>query len=606
MLCAVDLTRDAIETLCTHHGLRPDTSPSESLPRRRRLDPGEALTDADLAGTVPADDFEWGEHLATGGLSRVILARQRSLDRVVAAKVVRADRDDRSTRATLVREARLAAQMDHPNVNPIYALVWDDGPRVVMKRIAGRSWREQLRDGDGATRDAVEVLIQVCRAVEYAHARGVLHRDIKPANVMLGAFGEVTLIDWGTALDVAHDPPEAARELVGTPGYMPPEVLDPEQAASVAADVFMLGACLHEVLTGAPRHGGATLSDVLCAATRCEAARYPSDAPPGLVAICEVACAREPARRHADVAQLRRALEDWLVHEASLRTTVAAEAELTRLRALVAQAAAHGDPAPVHAQLQTCRYAFGRALEAWRNNEAARVGLDASLRVVAELELAQGRAQAAVTLLSEMAAPPVELSERAAVTAAQDAARTEQAERLRAAASEAQTLSGRVWPSLAVYAALSLGSTLWQGAAWRRGLALPPGSAVLVLLVAAVSTVGWMVWKRAELPALSRLRLVVTAYAGMLVVGAGLAFTLRELGIDYRWYGAVLGVMGTQVWLTLAVAVDRALWMAVALAAAATLASAVWPWYWHEIIGVASALGSLYVARLLWRAGRTP
>src|SRR5262249_35011988 len=151
-----------------------------------------------------------------------------------------------------------------------------------MKHVEGVSWRDLLRDGahpawakvgaPGEDRlvSHLQILMQVCNAVEFAHRRGLIHRDIKPANVMVGEFGEVYLLDWGIAArtgilaeassHLGESGAEPTPRMLGTPAYMAPEMLSRKVGPiDERTDVYLLGATLHEVLTGRPRHVGSTL-----------------------------------------------------------------------------------------------------------------------------------------------------------------------------------------------------------------------------------------------------------------------------------------------------------------------------------------------------------
>ena len=165
-----------------------------------------------------------------------------------------------------VREARVQSKLDHPSIPPVYELATDDTgrPFIVMKRLAGTVLSDVLALSKGAfTREhLLRAFVDVCLAVEYAHDRGVIHRDLKPANIMLGAFGEVYVLDWGVAKlaedsdvelggGVARDDDTTqAGAVVGTRAYMPPEQSDGSGKLDARSDVFALGCVLFEILAG--------------------------------------------------------------------------------------------------------------------------------------------------------------------------------------------------------------------------------------------------------------------------------------------------------------------------------------------------------------------
>ena len=212
-----------------------------------------------LARPPPAVEEE--TLLGQGGMGVVHLATQLPLGRKVAVKRLQPAHTSLEDIESLLSESWLSGSLEHPNIIPIYDLGLDAAglPVLVMKRIEGLSWGTLLRDPDAMSRHApgrspleanLRILMQVCNALHYAHARGVVHRDVKPDNVMVGSFGEVYLVDWGIAA-----PPGPSRQLAGTPVYMAPEMLGGDHAViSAQTDVYLLGSVLCELLTGQPPH----------------------------------------------------------------------------------------------------------------------------------------------------------------------------------------------------------------------------------------------------------------------------------------------------------------------------------------------------------------
>ena len=191
---------------------------------------------------------------------------------------------------------------------PVHALgtAADGEPALVMKRIEGVLWADLLQSPShprwaAAEMDRLkwnlEVLMQVCRAVEYAHSRGLAHRDLKPDNVMIGDFGETYVMDWGVSIalgaltggplksDATVDVLPAS--LVGTPCYMAPEMLR-RGTVSERTDVYLLGGILHEILTGEPPHRGDNFFAVLFSIASGEGRSFPPEAPSELVASANV------------------------------------------------------------------------------------------------------------------------------------------------------------------------------------------------------------------------------------------------------------------------------------------------------------------------------
>ena len=309
----------------------------------RSLETGSLSDDSSSSGrvAVAGQDFpivsranyEIGEEFARGGSGRLMRARDRRLDRLVAIKEPR----ELSSRvqSRFRREALLTARLQHPSIVPVHEIGrWPSGePFYAMKLISGRSLRDVVADTTSLAQRVALVpnVLAVADAIAYAHAERVIHRDLKPSNVMVGAFGETQVIDWGLAKalrepDDADDELSADRTLhaletgiVGTPSSMAPE-----QAAGKKlderTDVYGVGAILYHVLAGGPPYVGDDAAKVLATLTREPpppiAERAPG-APRELVAIVGRAMARDPADRYPSAkelaADLRRFLAGQLV-----------------------------------------------------------------------------------------------------------------------------------------------------------------------------------------------------------------------------------------------------------------------------------------------------
>jgi serine/threonine-protein kinase len=365
--------------------------------------------------------------IGDGGAGVVFAASQRSLGREVAVKRLVPEATGEEARAALVQEARVTGSLEHPNVVPVHALGADahGRPVMVMRRIHGTPWGTLLRAKRGPewapAGDAVvahlEVLLQVCNAVWFAHSRGIIHGDLKPDNVMLGGFGEVYVLDWGAAMSTQQNDPRGlpwagdVQTVHGTPAYMAPEMVGMGSAISERTDVYLLGATLHEILTGAPPHAGGALFDVMKSAFVSRPFAYPAAVPRELAAICHRAMAADPAARYAGAGELRRAILEHLEHRASIVLDREAAARAETLFAAIA-----GD-APdrrqtAHELYAECRFGFQQALRAWGGNDDARAGLVRATVAMVELELAAGAPRAAALLAAELTGPHVELRAR--------------------------------------------------------------------------------------------------------------------------------------------------------------------------------------------------
>jgi WD40 repeat protein len=310
------------------------------------------------AGVSPAGPpgYELLDEVGRGGMGVVYRARDLALGRDVAVKLL-ADRYplDSPAAQRFLGEARITGQLQHPGIPAVHQVgrLPDGRPFLAMKLIKGCTLEAVLKDRPDPSAERGRLLAVfevVCQAVGYAHAHRVIHRDLKPANVMVGAFGEVQVMDWGlakvlgeegTAATADSPAPEATRawtevnptpeagshtqagSLVGTPAFIPPEQAAGELAkVDERADVFGLGALLAVILTGKPPYVGEGFESVRVLALRgklddCLARLEACGAEPELVSLCRQCLAFEPADRPRDagevaqaVARLRSAAEE--------------------------------------------------------------------------------------------------------------------------------------------------------------------------------------------------------------------------------------------------------------------------------------------------------
>ncbi|MBS1148338.1 MAG: serine/threonine protein kinase [Myxococcaceae bacterium] len=291
---------------------------------KKRADDGQALTQPIPAGWKVVDLGLLG----SGGMSRVYRVRDDSLGREVAFKVLRPElaKED-SALDRFIEEARITAQLDHPNIPPVYALATDRKKSTcfTMKLLEGKSLQQLLESNEDENVDglfaALEVLVRVCDAVAFAHARGILHLDLKPSNVMVGEFGQIYLVDWGLArrkdgLPAPKDDDETAH---GTPAYMAPEqARGQNHALDERTDIFALGGMLYRILAGRPPYVAATGQGTFELAMKAnihppeQVATLGQLMPRRLVAICMRALSPDPTGRYQTVGELKRELEDFI------------------------------------------------------------------------------------------------------------------------------------------------------------------------------------------------------------------------------------------------------------------------------------------------------
>lgn len=417
---------DVAKTMAAHPDstIEPADRSADTNGRQAIVDLGEQREEQGIAAGLTL-----GRTIGEGGMGIVRIATQRSLGRRVAVKTLR--KEVRSDHATLrlLREAWVTGSLEHPNIVPVYDLgLGDDGvPIIVLKHIEGDEWSTLIRD-EGLMRtrfgpgDLLEhnlrILASVCNAVSLAHAKGVLHRDLKPENVMIGRFGEVYVVDWGIAVSLRDDPtgrlPLAsdAREVAGTPCYMAPEMLGAIGALSERTDVYLLGAILHEILTGAPPHAG-TFQKIV-GSILLSTFEYGPDVPPELAAIAQRAMSREPAARYASAEDVKKQIEWYLRHRGSLALSMEASRRVAQMRALMSVDADAGTRDRLYHLFAEARFGFRQAMSACEDNVAAERGLRDAIETVVCWELERGTAEAASAALAELEAPPPELRARVA------------------------------------------------------------------------------------------------------------------------------------------------------------------------------------------------
>ncbi len=384
--------REACDHVASVFGDLPDASQS--------LAGGSVSDQAMLGGPGPVDElmermehrrpdssrYQVLEELGRGGMGVVHRVFDRDLRRHLAMKVVSPERT-RSRRSSVARrqalgrflgEAQLAAQLNHPGIVSIHDVGVDDAGQLffTMPQVEGATlhevldWARRGRDGWNRTR-VLGVLVSICEAVAYAHARGVVHRDLKPSNIMIGKFGETYVMDWGLARLVERrsrgtnedeaadsgakgvDPSPVSEEridseaittereqairdshredgppspfltregaVLGTPVYMAPEqAAGQSSGVGTPSDVYSVGAMLYETLAGQPPYASGPAGDHgrVLAAVRAGPPKRLEDRQPGLapelVAICEKAMARDPQARYADLQSMAEDLRAFL------------------------------------------------------------------------------------------------------------------------------------------------------------------------------------------------------------------------------------------------------------------------------------------------------
>ncbi len=308
----------------------------------------------------PADShYVFRDQVGKGGMGTVHRVHDPSLSRDVALKVLsRGKRGNRMRRHRFLTEAQVTAQLDHPNIVPIYGLehTEEGQPAIAMKLVRGRTFQDYIGDiaekmvdkrplaPSETLNERLDAFLRVCEAIAYAHNRGVLHRDLKPENFMLGPFGEVYVMDWGIA-KVMGGPPDPKLDalqqmladagqavmqvtgtadglILGTPLYMSPEQAMADKELGPASDQYSLGLVLWEMVCLQPARMAKTGRDAIAMARgnrNRKLERFDGVAiPPDLAAIIHKATSLDPDDRYADVAAFAADIERFQRGEAVL------------------------------------------------------------------------------------------------------------------------------------------------------------------------------------------------------------------------------------------------------------------------------------------------
>lgn len=289
--------------------------------------------------------YDAREKIGQGGIGSIYRIYDHNLHRLVALKVIRQDKNySEKSLKRFIGEARILAKLEHPNIVPVHEIGYtnDGRPYFTMKYVRGRALSEvmeRFRKGDDFVGEEfyleklLQIFLSVCQAIIFSHAHGVLHRDLKPANIMLGAFGEVLVMDWGLAktgekeespygdmIDLEENTQETSQgKMLGTVHYIPPEqVFNEPGTVDERSDTYSLGAMLYEILTFLPPFVGKEKKDLVQDVLTADPPRPSTIArrkvPYELEAICLKALSKDKNRRYQTALELYEDVENFLAH----------------------------------------------------------------------------------------------------------------------------------------------------------------------------------------------------------------------------------------------------------------------------------------------------
>jgi serine/threonine-protein kinase len=270
-----------------------------------------------MIGRVLAGRYRLLELLGEGGMAHVFRAHDELLDRAVAVKVLRAGFGaDRDFVARFRQEARSVASLHHPNIATVYDTGTDGVDYIVMQLVDGEDLERMIRRlGRVPVHTAARIVVDVSRALQAAHERGIIHRDVKPANILVDRDGDVRVVDFGIARAANAIGVTTAGMMLGSVHYVSPEQVLGEEVTA-ASDVFSLGVVLYEAITGQRPFDGPTPASIALERLHVRPAPPSSvvrDLPPGLDPLVMRALERDPAARYPSAGDFGAALEAWRI-----------------------------------------------------------------------------------------------------------------------------------------------------------------------------------------------------------------------------------------------------------------------------------------------------
>lgn len=559
-------------------------------------------------------EFQVLDVVGSGGMGVVVLAQQNTLRRQVAIKRPHPGKQDANRMQALVREGILTGKLEHPNIVPVHFLgrTEDGHPALVMKRISGTSWKDLIHDENHPGWSKIQgdrlgwhlrVLIQVSNAIEFAHSQGILHRDIKPGNVMLGDFGEVYLLDWGIGLQLNQDGSVTPPSFAGTPSYMAPEMLG--GTLSPQTDIYLLGATLHEILTGKTRHAGDSIQEVIWQAKHSKPYDYPSHIPLELAALCNRATALTPDTRFPNVAAFREAIEIHLEHRSAISLADTAQSRLQELEAKVEQGwvtITTEERLQLHEIATECRFALREALKRWPEYANARDQLRQCTELMVQIELNLGNISSAELLLAELDEIPEHWNERLSQLRAEQESNSLAKERLQTIEHNLDQRVGstrRSWLMAVLASLIVMTATVYSLLVGKIFVTTPQGAFGTGLALVVMSAIIAYFYRGVLLQTELNRNLTSIYFAGCtgVILSRSIAFFVpTSLAATFMVDMIVMGMGFAIATLT----VEPKLFLSPIIFFAGIVATAIWPSWSYFIVIVASVFGILWIS-VVWQ-----
>lgn len=405
-----DLPRDISPTVVSRRGGRQTGEPISATKLNLRVRQLQPLDESAAADPDTTADYRLVRLLGKGGMGNVYVARQESLGRTVALKIIQPldqrqqdrlatrgqlEKTESQRRSQFLSEAIVTGDLEHPNIVPIHdvAMAEDQTLFYSMKCVVGTPWHQVIAE---KSRDEnIEILLKVCDAIGFAHTRGIVHRDIKPENIMLGDFGIVMVMDWGLALAKPGfekiDSIQPVSGLGGSPAYMAPEMATgPLDSITSQSDIYLLGATLFQIVTGQPPHNAPNISECLRAVATNKIREIQPKHQGELMDIALRAMATRPSDRYPDVPAFQQAIREYRSHSESISLCAKANeslAQATRVGAYNLYARAI--------------FGFEEAIALWKDNGRAWAGLESARQQYADTAFENGDFDLCLSLLRE-------------------------------------------------------------------------------------------------------------------------------------------------------------------------------------------------------------